>query len=117
MADSAAPRQPMHSPSLRKATTQHPIAAYLDLALRDDWGLALVPVLTGPTPLPHAGNQYDPIINTIGCAGSAFVVTAIAGSRGTVRDLAWRCRGRCWREGTPSRADQVSLQLIIGGFT
>lgn len=91
MADNAAARQPMHPPSLRKATIRHPIAAFLVLLYAITGGLALVPVLTGPTPLPNAGNLFDPIINTVGCAGSAFVVTAIAGGREALRDLARRC--------------------------
>lgn len=91
MTDGTATHPPVHFPSLRRVTARHPVAAFLVALYAITGGLALVPVLTGPTPLPKEGNLHGPIISAIGCAGSAFAVTALAGGQDAVRDLARRC--------------------------
>lgn len=77
--------------SLRQATARHPVAAFLVLLYATIVGLALVPALTTPGLLPNHGDLYGLLISTIGCAVSAFAVTAAVGGRVAVRDLARRC--------------------------
>lgn len=91
MSDRTAAPRPGQFPGLRQAVTRHPIAAFLLLLYAVTGGLALVPALTVPQPLPNEGHAYGLLISVVGCAGSAFVVTAAAGGRVAVRDLARRC--------------------------
>lgn len=91
MSDRTAAPRPLQFPGLRQAVTRHPIAAFLLLLYAVTGGLALVPALTVPQPLPNEGHVYGLLISVVGCAGSAFVVTAAAGGRDAVRDLTRRC--------------------------
>ena len=90
MSDSAAVQR-LHVPSLRPAVARHPVTAYLVLLFAITGGLALVPPLTRPGPLPYEANLYGPLISIFGCAVPAFLVTAAAGGRDAVRDLTQRC--------------------------
>ena len=89
--DRAAAPDPVPLPSWRQAVVRHPVPAFLLLLYAVTFGLALVPALTGPTPLPHEGHLYGVLSSAVGSAGSAFVVTAAVGGRGAVRDLTRRC--------------------------
>ncbi|MGH8879913.1 MAG: CPBP family intramembrane glutamate endopeptidase, partial [Stackebrandtia sp.] len=91
MSDRAAAPQPLHLPALRRVVAGHPVTAFLVLLYAVTGGLALIPALTEPTPLPNDGHLYGMLTSVIGCTGSAFLVTAVAGGRAAVRDLASRC--------------------------
>lgn len=91
--------------SLRAATARHPVAAFLILLYAVTGGLALVPALTEPGMLPRQASLYGVLISAIGCAASAFVVTAAVGGRLAVRDLARRLLR--WR--VPLRWYAISL--------
>src|SRR5687768_1971518 len=91
MSDRAPAPRPLPFPSLRQVVARHPITAFLLLLYAITGGLALVPALTAPTPLPNEGHLYGVLISVVGCAGSAFLVTAAAGGRDAVRELARRC--------------------------
>ena len=91
MSDRAAAPQPLHLSSSRQAVARHPVAVFLLLLYAVTGGLALFSALTVPQPLPNEGHLYGLLISVVGCAGSAFVVTAAAGGRDAVRDLARRC--------------------------
>lgn len=91
MPDRAAATQPLHGPPLRQAVARHPVTAFLVSLYAVTVGLALVPALTVPQPLPNDGHLYGVLISVVGCAGSAFAVTAAAGGRQAVRDLTRRC--------------------------
>jgi uncharacterized protein len=74
----------------RAAVVAHPVAAFLVLVFAVTGLLAV---------LPFSGVLYGPAENILGAAVPAFVLTAIAGGRAAVRDLAgralrWRVRPR-----------------------
>lgn len=91
MSDRATASRALQVPSLRRAIARRPIAAFLLLLYTATYGLALVPALTVPKPLPNEGHLYGVLSSAVGCLGSALVVTAAAGGRSAVRDLAGRC--------------------------
>jgi membrane protease YdiL (CAAX protease family) len=97
MADRALASRRLQLPSLRKAVTTHPITSFLLVLYSLTVGLALIPALTVPKPLPNDGHLYGVLSSALGCAGAAFVVSAAAGGRDAVRDLARRCLR--WRVG------------------
>jgi membrane protease YdiL (CAAX protease family) len=60
-------------------------------------GLSFVPVVTRPGLLPEEATLYGSLVNILGSAVPAFVVTAAADGRAGVRDLTRRCLR--WRVG------------------
>jgi membrane protease YdiL (CAAX protease family) len=75
-------RAGVRSPSaLRSAVTRHPVATFLILVFAITAVLAVVP-------MPEA--LHGPLENILGAAVPAFVVAAVVGGRGGVRDLVRR---------------------------
>ena len=91
MSEPVASPHPLPLPSLRGLVARHRVGAFLVLLYGFAVGLALVPALTQPSWLPRDDHLYGVLVNVLGCAASAFAVTAIAGGRRAVRDLARRC--------------------------
>jgi uncharacterized protein len=74
-----------------------PVAAVLVLVYVITTGLSFVPVVTRPGLLPEEATLYGSLVNILGSAVPAFVVTAAADGRAGVRDLTRRCLR--WRVG------------------
>ena len=95
----ATPTQPDHTAGdqprrlrwLRPVVARHPITAFLVLVFVFSIGLTLVPVIAEPGLLPGQRTLMGPLMNILGSAVPAFVVTAIIGGRDGVRELARRC--------------------------
>jgi uncharacterized protein len=97
MPESSAAHPPPRIVMLRAVVARHPVGAFLVLVYGITTVLGFIPVVTKPGLLPGEATVYGPLVNILGSALPAFVVTAAAGGRVGVRDLARRCLR--WRVG------------------
>jgi membrane protease YdiL (CAAX protease family) len=76
---------------LRSWIVRHPIATFLVLVYATTTALVFVPrVLTEPGLLPGGATPHGVLVNVLGSAVPAFVVTALVSGKVGVRDLARR---------------------------
>jgi hypothetical protein len=85
---------------LRSRIVRHPIATFLVLVYATTTALVFVPKgLTEPGLLPGGATPHGILVNVLGSAVPAFIVTALVSGKAGVRDLArrsfrWRVRLR-----------------------
>src|SRR5215203_3142476 len=76
---------------LRSGINRHPIATFLVLVYATTAALVFVPRgLTEPGLLPGGATPHGVLVNVLGSAVPAFIVTALVSGRAGVRDLARR---------------------------
>src|SRR5215210_7714733 len=76
---------------LRSWIVRHPIATFLVLVYATTTALVFVPkVLTEPGLLPGGATPHGVLVNVLGSAVPAFIVTALVSGKAGVRDLARR---------------------------
>jgi uncharacterized protein len=76
---------------LRSSIVRHPIATFLVLVYATTTALVFVPKgLTEPRLLPGGATPHGVLVNVLGSAVPAFIVTALVSGKAGVRDLARR---------------------------
>jgi hypothetical protein len=101
---------------LRSGINRHPIATFLVLVYATTAALVFVPRgLTEPGLLPGGATPHGVLVNVLGSAVPAFIVTALVSGKAGVRDLARRSlrRGRSDFRGTPTHPRP--LEPALGG--
>jgi uncharacterized protein len=84
------PPPQLRLPRLRSVVARHPVGAFVVLACLIGTVLPIASVVTGPVLLFGIGTVYGPLVNIVGSAVPALLVTAMVSGRVGVRDLVRR---------------------------